>query len=234
MEKKSSSSSSQPPAFSHADARDPRARCPGPTTAAALAGPCAGVPVLGVTGQGPHVPPQALSLPTRSPVCAPATLRGSGCDHRNPAGLCFARCCRDPSAAVVNLHWGFPPPQHAQQTQQTLADRATREDNGEDDSKDDDDDDDGVPPLEQGSSEATSGVLGNCSTVAFVVEQSTTRSLTATPRSCPSGTRRTPRPTCTTTPSTSRRTRCSSRSACRCSSRRALHSPTHLSLNFKT
>jgi len=71
---------------------------------------------------------------------------------------------------VVNLHWGFPPPQHAQETQQTLADRATREDNGEDDSKDDDDDDDGVPPLEQGSSEATSGVLGNCSTVAFVVE----------------------------------------------------------------
>ena len=40
----------------------------------------------------------------------------------------------------------------------------------EDDSEDDDDHDDGLPPLEQDSSEATSGVLGNYSTVAVAVE----------------------------------------------------------------
>jgi len=40
----------------------------------------------------------------------------------------------------------------------------------EDDSEDDDDHGDGMPPLEQDSSEATSGVLGNYSTVAVRVE----------------------------------------------------------------
>ena len=40
----------------------------------------------------------------------------------------------------------------------------------QDDSEDDDDHDDGMPPLEQDSSEATSGVLGNYSTVAVAVE----------------------------------------------------------------
>ena len=88
--------------------------CSGPTCAHGRSRlPCVGSGFR-PTAQGPAASPGALSPQTGSTACAPAPLRGSGGDHRNPAGLCFSRCYRGPRATVVNLQLWFPPPQDAQ------------------------------------------------------------------------------------------------------------------------
>ena len=104
----------------------PCARVQGRVTALVQRALMAGA-AYGVWGQahrsGTGCLAQALFPQTGSTACAPAPLRGSGCDHRNPAGLCFSRCYRGPRAAVVNLQLWFPPPQDAQDSRRRKAGR---------------------------------------------------------------------------------------------------------------